>query len=86
MKTKDNLNIDYPFLLATHIVCASQKILSKESETLYDLATQTRVSWQTREEMKKILTQDSCHLTLEEVAANVPSEQHHLGPNDKDNY
>ncbi|MGB3401065.1 MAG: GTPase [Microcoleaceae cyanobacterium] len=70
-------HIDYPFLLATHIVSASQKILSKESETLYDLATQTRISWQTREEMKKILTQDSHHLTLEQVALKVPSEQQH---------
>jgi tRNA U34 5-carboxymethylaminomethyl modifying GTPase MnmE/TrmE len=70
-------HIDYPFLLATHIVNASQNILGKEYKTLYDLATQTRVSWQTREEMKKILTQDSHHLTLEEVAAKVPSEQQH---------
>jgi GTP-binding protein EngB required for normal cell division len=70
-------HINYPFLLAVHIVCAGQKNLGKESKSLYELATQTRVNQQTREEMKKILTQDSHHLTLEEVALKVPYEQQH---------
>jgi hypothetical protein len=70
-------HINYPFLLAVHIVCAGQKILGKESKSLYELATQTRVNQQTREEMKKIITQDSCHLTLEYIAQNIPSDQQH---------
>jgi uncharacterized tellurite resistance protein B-like protein len=67
--------IDYPFLLLTHIVCADQQIHSEESKSLRELADIARIGQQTRDEMEKILAQDDDHFSVEDVASRVPSGQ-----------
>ncbi len=68
--------INYPFLLLTHIVCADQQIHSEESKSLRELADITRVGQQTQDEMEKILAQDDHHLCVEEIARRVlPGQQ-----------
>jgi uncharacterized tellurite resistance protein B-like protein/GTP-binding protein EngB required for normal cell division len=68
--------LNYPFLLITHMVCADQQIHSEESKALHELATQTRVGQSTIEEMEKILAQDEQHLSVEDVARSLPPDQH----------
>ncbi|NEP00187.1 MAG: GTPase [Symploca sp. SIO2E9] len=68
--------LDYPFLLLTHIVCADQQIHSEESKALRELAKQARIGRNTLEEMEKILVQDEHHLCLKDVASKVPLAQH----------
>lgn len=68
--------IDYPFLLLAHIVCADQQIHSQESKSLRELAGIARVGEQTRDEMEKILAQDDHHLSVEYLASKVlPGQQ-----------
>jgi uncharacterized tellurite resistance protein B-like protein len=68
--------LDYPFLLVTHMVCADQQIHSEESKALHELASQTRVGQRTIEEMEKILAQDEQLLSLEDVARSISPGQH----------
>jgi tRNA U34 5-carboxymethylaminomethyl modifying GTPase MnmE/TrmE/uncharacterized tellurite resistance protein B-like protein len=68
--------LDYPFLLIAHMVCADQQIHSEESKALHELASQTRVGQSTLEEMEKILAQDEHLLCLEDVARSIPPGQH----------
>lgn len=68
--------LDYPFLLVTHMVCADQQIHSEESKALHGLASQTSIGQRTIEEMEKILTQDEHLLSVEDVARRVlPGQQ-----------
>lgn len=67
--------LDYSFLLVTHMVCADQQIHSKEAKALHELAKQTRVGQGTIEEMEKILAQDEHLLAIEDVARSIPLGQ-----------
>lgn len=68
--------INYPFLLLTHIVCADQQIHSEESKSLRELADIARVGQQTQDEMEKILAQDDDYLRVEDIACRVlPGQQ-----------
>ncbi len=67
--------LNYPFLLLTHMVCADQQIHSEESKALHELASQSRMGQRTIEEMEKILAQDEDLLGLEDVARSVPLSQ-----------
>lgn len=73
--TTANEQLDYPFLLVTHIVCADQQIHSEESKALHELANQIRVGQRTLDEMEKILAQDEHQTSLEDVARRVPPGQ-----------
>lgn len=72
---KADEQIDYSFLLVTHMVCADQQIHSEEAKALHELAQQTRVGQRTIEEMEKILAQDELLLPIEDVARRVPPGQ-----------
>lgn len=68
--------LDYPFLLVTHMVCADQQIHSEESKALRSLADQARIGQRTLDEMEKILAQDEHHLSVEDVVRRVsPGQQ-----------
>lgn len=67
--------LDYPFLLVTHMVCADQQIHSEESKALRELADQVRIGQGTLDEVEKILAQDEQHLCVEDVARRVPPGQ-----------
>ena len=47
--------LDYGFLLLTHIVCADQQIHSEESKYLKELGDRANISQFTKDEMEKIL-------------------------------
>lgn len=70
-----NEQLDYPFLLVTHIVCADQQIHSEESKALHELASQIRVGQRTLDEMEKILAQDEHQTSVEDLARRVPPGQ-----------
>jgi len=68
--------LDYPFLLVTHMVCADQQIHSEESKALRSLADQARIGQRSLDEMEKILAQDEHHLSVEDVVRRVsPGQQ-----------
>lgn len=76
LNTTATEQINYLFLLLTHIVCADQQIHSEESKSLHELADIVRVGQQTRDEMEKILAQDDYHFSVEYVASRVaPGQQ-----------
>ncbi len=68
-------NLDYSFLLLTHIICADQQIHVQESRALRELAQQVRVDELTLQEMEKILGQEDTQISLETAAQNVPLSQ-----------
>ncbi len=63
--------LDYGFLLLTHIVCADQQIHSEESKYLKELAERANISSQTKDEMEKIFAQDDHHLMVDYIAKQV---------------
>ena len=67
--------IDYRFLLLTHIICADQQIHSKELEYLEELGDRTNISQQTKDEIDKIFTQDRQHITINHIANSVSIEE-----------
>ncbi|OWY68421.1 GTPase [cyanobacterium TDX16] len=67
--------IDYSFLLLTHIVCADRQIHSEESKYLRQLANLAGMGQQTENEMEKILAQDDHHLSVEDIACRVLTGQ-----------
>lgn len=67
--------LNYGFLLLTHIVCADQQIHSEESKYLRELGDRAHISQQTKDEMEKILAQDSEHLTVDYLAKQVAVER-----------
>ncbi|MBD2099183.1 50S ribosome-binding GTPase [Trichocoleus sp. FACHB-591] len=67
--------LNYPFLLITHMVCADQQIHNQEAKSLRELASQAQVSQQTLDEMEKILAQDEQQLSIDSVAQAVPRKQ-----------
>ncbi len=71
----DRVQLDYCFLLLTHIVCADQQIHNQEAKALRELAAQAHVNEATLLEMEKILGQDASHLALTDIAQNVPVGQ-----------
>ncbi len=68
-------HLDYPFLLATHMVCADQQIHNKELKALRELATYISASQQTIAEMEKILAQEENQLSISDLARKVPPGQ-----------
>jgi len=67
--------IDYPFLLVTHMVCADQQIHSEESKALRELASEIQAEQRTLEEMEKILSQDEQQTSVAEIARQMPQNQ-----------
>ena len=67
--------LDYPFLLVTHMVCADQQIHSEESKALRELADKAKIGQRTLDEMEKILAQDEHLCSVEDVAPRVPPGQ-----------
>lgn len=65
-------DLDYRFLLLTHIICADRQIHSEESKGLRELSSQATIGQSTLIEMEKILAQDENYLSLQEVACKVP--------------
>ncbi|MFB2875289.1 GTPase [Floridanema aerugineum] len=73
--SKISEQLDYPFLLLTHIICADQQIHSEESKALRELATKTQAGQRTLLEMEKILAQDEQQISITEIALQVPRSQ-----------
>ncbi|MBR8835179.1 MAG: 50S ribosome-binding GTPase [Stigonema ocellatum SAG 48.90 = DSM 106950] len=69
------LELNYRFLMLTHIVCADQQIHNAEAKALQQLTHQTNIGQRTIEEMEKILAQDEHLLSVEDVARRVPPGQ-----------
>lgn len=68
--------MNYQFLLLTHMVCADEQIHSEESRALRELAQNAEMGADTIEEMEKILSQDENLISLEDVARKIsPGEQ-----------
>ncbi len=67
--------LDYGFLLLTHIVCADQQIHSEESKYLRELGDRANISQSTKNEMEKILAQDNQHLTVDYITKQIPVGQ-----------
>jgi uncharacterized tellurite resistance protein B-like protein/GTP-binding protein EngB required for normal cell division len=67
--------LDYGFLLLTHIVCADQQIHSEELKSLRELGDRASISQLTKDEMEKILAQDEQHLTIDYIAKQICVEQ-----------
>lgn len=67
--------LNYGFLLLTHMVCADQQIHSEEVKALQDLAKHTKMGERTIEEMEKILSQEEHLLSFEKVAREVPASE-----------
>jgi uncharacterized tellurite resistance protein B-like protein/GTP-binding protein EngB required for normal cell division len=67
--------LDYSYLLLTHLVCADRQIHSEEANALRELAEEANIQQSTLAEMEKILSYEDNHLILEDVATNVPLEQ-----------
>ena len=63
--------INYGFLLLVHLICADKQIHSEEIKYLNELSDRANISQQTKDEMEKILAQDSHHLTLNCIAKQV---------------
>jgi GTP-binding protein EngB required for normal cell division/uncharacterized alkaline shock family protein YloU len=68
-------NLDYWFLLVTHMVCADQQIHNKELKYLNALEEKTRIGQRTKEEKEKIFTQDENLIPVEVVAQKVLPEK-----------
>ncbi|MBD2384673.1 hypothetical protein [Cylindrospermum sp. FACHB-282] len=54
--------LNYSFLLLTHIVCADQQIHNDEVKALQEKAKHLQIGERTTEEMKKILAQEENQL------------------------
>ncbi|MBE9058654.1 GTPase [Sphaerospermopsis sp. LEGE 08334] len=70
-----NQQLNYQFLLITHIVCADQQIHSEEAQALRDLAQAANIEENTLLEMEKILSQEDKYLSLELIAGKIPHGQ-----------
>ncbi|MGL5074512.1 MAG: TerB family tellurite resistance protein, partial [Waterburya sp.] len=66
-----NEQLDYGFLLLTHLICADKQIHSEEFKYLRELEKRANISQQTKDEMNKILAQEDHHLTLDRIAKQV---------------
>jgi uncharacterized tellurite resistance protein B-like protein/GTP-binding protein EngB required for normal cell division len=67
--------LDYSYLLLTHLVCADRQIHSEEAKALRELAEKANIQPSTLAEMEKILSHEENHLVLENVAISVPQGQ-----------
>ena len=73
--TKTDENLDYSFLLVTHMVCADLQIHNKELKYLHALEEKTRIEQRTKEEKEKIFIQDENLIPVEVVAQRVLTKQ-----------
>lgn len=67
--------LDYGFLLLTHIVCADGQIHSEKLKCLRKLGDRANISQHTKDETEKILLQDSQHHTVDYLAKQISVEQ-----------
>ena len=67
--------IDYGFLLLVHLICADKQIHSEEIKYLNELSDRANISQPTKDEMYKILAQDSHHFTLDRIAEQVSVQE-----------
>ncbi len=67
--------INYQFLLLTHIMCADEQIHSEEAKALRELAQNTNMGTYTIEEMEKILSQDENFVSVENVARKIQQNE-----------
>ncbi|QLE40155.1 GTPase [Nostoc sp. C052] len=67
--------INYQFLLLTHIMCADEQIHSEEAKALRELAQKTNLGTYTIEEMEKILSQDENFVSVENVARKIQQSE-----------
>ncbi|WP_315791432.1 GTPase [Fischerella sp. JS2] len=67
--------INYQFLLLTHMVCADEQIHSEEAKVLRELAQNTNMGTHTIEEMEKILSQDENFVSVENVARQIQQSE-----------
>lgn len=67
--------IDYSFLLLTHMVCADRQIHSKELKYLHKIEQQAAVGQNTKEEKEKILSQDENLISVDVASQRVPHQQ-----------
>ena len=67
--------LDYGFLLLTHVICSYKKIDSEELKYLKELGDRTHISQQTKDEIDKIFTQDRQHITINHIANSVSLEE-----------
>ncbi|MHC5759566.1 GTPase [Nostoc sp.] len=63
--------INYQFLLLTHIMCADEQIHSEEAKALRKLAQKTNLGTYTIEEMEKILSQNENFVSVENLARKI---------------
>ena len=63
--------LDYGFLLLVHLIRADKQIHSEEIKYLNEIGDRAKVSQQTKEEMDKILAQNSQHLTIDCIAKQI---------------
>jgi hypothetical protein len=67
-------NLDYCFLLVTHMVCADQQIHNKELKYLNVLEEKTKIGQRTKEEKEKIFTQDENLMSVDVIAQRILSK------------
>ncbi|MFN6496020.1 MAG: GTPase [Nostoc sp. DedQUE01] len=67
--------INYQFLLLTHMMCADEQIHSEEAKALRELAQNTNMETHTIEEMEKILSQDENFVSVENVARKIQQSE-----------
>ncbi|RCJ14637.1 GTPase [Nostoc sp. ATCC 43529] len=67
--------INYQFLLLTHMMCADEQIHSEEAKALRELAKNTNMETHTIEEMEKILSQDENFVSVENVARKIQQNE-----------
>ncbi|HEY9771098.1 MAG TPA: GTPase [Coleofasciculaceae cyanobacterium] len=66
--------LDYGFLLLTHLICADKQIHSEEIKYLNELSDRAN-SQQTKDEMDKIFAQDPNHLTVDKIINFISTSQ-----------
>ena len=67
--------LDYGFLLLTHIIYAYKKIDSEELKYLKELGDRNHISQQTKDEIDKIFIRDRQHITIDLIANSVSIEE-----------
>ncbi|MDF5717496.1 MAG: 50S ribosome-binding GTPase [Rhizonema sp. NSF051] len=71
MSLPTSKQINYQFLLLTHMVCADEQIHNEEVKALRELAQNMSIGTHTIEEMEKILCQDENSVSVEKVARQI---------------
>lgn len=67
--------LNYGFLLLSHIICANKQANSEELKYLKELGDRSFISQQTTDEINKILTKKSQHFTVDYITNKIGLEQ-----------